>query len=40
MGTFAAFVVNMRSIQELERAVSFMDKVIDGLIVITLPVFS
>ena len=28
----------LRSILELERAVSFMDKVIDGLIVITLPV--
>jgi len=38
MGTFASFAVNMRSIQELERAVSFMDKVIDGMIVITSPV--
>jgi len=28
----------LRSILELERAVSFMDKVIDGLIVITSPV--
>jgi len=34
----AAFAVNSRSIQELERAVSFMDKVIDGMIVITSPV--
>ena len=38
MGTFAAFAVNLRSIQELKRAVSFMDKAIDGLIAITSPV--
>jgi len=36
--TRGAVLVNLRSIQELERSVSFMDKVIDGLIVITSPV--
>jgi len=33
-----AFSVDSRLFQELERSVSFMDKVIDGMIVITSPV--
>jgi len=34
-----AVSINLRAFQELERSVSFMYKVIDGLIVVTSPVY-
>ena len=37
-GPSVAFSIDSRLFQGLERAVSFMDKVIDGLIAITSPV--